>query len=204
MGAGPLTGFLERPSQGAPENRKAGHRDIREAKRAERDPVQSARAALRGGHAAERQLLAARHAAERRAVLEAGRAAAGFARDMARRLLAAKYADRLARVFDSGDARAAWAARERLKLEEAIETAHLDLAHARSESDALRSSLSGLRLGQRAERQGMAQRQRRQRAMLGVIVSRRRRAFRAEVRPALAAPTRRLFRSSRQTPEKHR
>jgi hypothetical protein len=116
----------------------------------------------------------ARHAAERRALVEAGRASAGSVRDLARRHLAAKYAEKLARVFDSADAAASWAARERLKLEEAIESAQLDLANTRSETDAVRSALSGLRQQQRAERQGLAHRQRRQRAVLGVIVTARR------------------------------
>jgi hypothetical protein len=178
VGAGPVTGSLERPSQGAPENRKAS-----ETRQSDRDPIKGARHALRGLHAAERQVMLARHAAERRQALDAAGAAAASERSTAVQAISAKYADKLVRVFDSGDARSAHAARERLKLEEAIELAGFQLAHGRRAGEARRTVLAGLRITQRSERHGLTLRQRRQRAVLSVFFTAHRRRISAH-RPA--------------------
>lgn len=194
-----MTGSLERPSQGALENRKAS-----EARNDERDAVRSARVALVGAHKIEMQIMLARHASERRHVIGVTRAAAASARSGVMRMIAAKYADKLARVFDSGDAQSAYAARERLQLEEAIETAQATLAMARMNSDSRGSVLIALRTTQRAERQGLSIRQRRQRAVLGVVLASRRRAFRGIARPPAVTPARSAFRLHRNHIEKHR
>lgn len=177
MGAGPVTGSLERPSQGAPENRKAT-----EAAKAERDQIAAARSALVGTHKAQTVLLLARHAAERRHVLLDARAMAAAHRSTVMSAITAKYADRLARVFDSGDARSAYAARERLKLEEAIEIAQVSLAMSRSSSAARQSRTAALKVTQRSERQGLALQQRRQRAVLAVMLGHLRHRGRAATR----------------------
>ena len=199
MGAGPLTGSLERPSQGALENRKA--RETRSSN--DRDAVSAARKALVGVHRAEMRVMVARHAAERRHILATARGEAAAEQSAIMRAIAAKYSDRLARVFDSGDARSAWAARDRLKLEEAIETNQATLASARSAAHGRRSKLAGLRTTQRAERQGLSVRQRRQRSVLSVHLSGRRRAFGAGSATAVAQPTRAAFRLHRRRLDKH-
>ena len=122
--------------------------------------------------------MVARHGAERRHVVESARASASALRTATTQAITAKYADRLARVFDSGDARSAWAARDRLKLEEAIEMAQAMLAVGRTTADGRRSGLAALRITHRAERGGLAERQRRQRAMSAVLLGRLRRASR--------------------------
>ena len=165
MGAGPLTGSLERPSQRPLETRKAT-----EAAKADRDQIKAAGAALAGTHNAQMVLLLARHAAERRHVLLDARAIAAAQRSTVMSAITAKYADRLARVFDSGDARSAYAARERLKLEEAIEIAQVSLAMSRSSGDIRQSRSAALKVTQRSERQGLALQQRRQRAVLAVVL----------------------------------
>lgn len=149
------------------------------------------------------QIMLARHASERRHVIGVAHAAAVSERSGVMRAIAAKYADKLSRVFDSGDARAAYAARERLKLEEAIETAQATLAHARTNSDGRKSALAALRTTQRAERHGLSIRQRRQRAVLGVVLASRRRAFRGDAGLAAVAPTRQAFRFHRRHLDKH-
>jgi hypothetical protein len=187
VGAGPLTGSLERPSQGAQENRKAANRKDIDTRRSERDAVRSARAALVGLHRAEMQIMVARHGAERRHVVEAARASASALRAATTEAITAKYAERLARIFDSGDARCAWSARERLKLEEAIEMAQAMLAVGRATAESRRSMLAALRITHRAERGGLAERQRRQRAVLAVLLGRLRRASREPPQGARAA-----------------
>jgi hypothetical protein len=134
--------------------------------------------ALVGLHRAEMQIMVARHGAERRHVIEGARASASALRAATTQAITAKYADRLARVFDSGDARSAWAARDRLKLEEAIEMAQATLAAGRSTAEARRSTLAALRITHRAERHGLAERHRRQRGMCAVLLGRLRRAAR--------------------------
>ena len=204
MGAGPLTGFLERPSQGAPENRKAANRKDVENRTSERDAVRSARAALVGLHRAELQIMVARHGAERRHVIEAARASASALRAATTQAITAKYADRLARIFDSGDARSAWAARDRLKLEEAIEMAQASLSMARSGAERRTATLAALRVAHRAERQGLAIRQRRQRATLGVLLNARRPRTIGHTRSVATAPARSAFRFQRLVPESQR
>ena len=199
MGAGPLTGSLERPSQGALENRKA--REKRSSN--DRDAVSAARKALVGVHRAEMQVMVARHAAERRHILATARGEAAAEQSAIMRAIAAKYSDRLARVFDSGDARSAWAARDRLKLEEAIETAQMSLASAQTSAHGRRAALAGLRITQRAERQGLSVRQRRQRAMLGVILSARRRGRPVPQSTSIVGPRRtgRVYRVRQRKPQ---
>ncbi len=140
----------------------------------------------------------ARHAAERRHVTDAARTTAASERSGVMRAIAAKYADKLARIFDSGDARSAWAARERLKLEEAIETAQATLALSRTNAAGRRAVLAALKTTQRAERQGLSIRQRRQRAVLGVVLATRRRVLRGDKGGVTAVvPARQAFRLHR-------
>lgn len=150
------------------------------------------------------QLMLARHAAERRQVIGAARAAASSERAGFMSAIAAKYADKLARVFDSGDARSAWAARERLKLEEAIETAQATIALTRTTADRRRSTLAALRTTQRAERHGLSTRQRRQRAVLGALLSSRRRPFHGSAGVSSVMPARQAFRLRRHYHDKRR
>jgi hypothetical protein len=173
VGAGPLTGSLERPSQGAQENRKAA-----DASKTKRDQIKAARSALLSAHRAEQKLVIARHAAERQHVIDASRALAAAHRSSLMAAISSKYAERLARVFDSADAKSAWSARERLKLEEAIEIAQAMLAVGRTTAERRRSTLAALRSTHRAERGGLTERQRRQRAMSAVLLGRLRRALR--------------------------
>jgi hypothetical protein len=172
VGTGPLTGFLERPSQGAQENRKAINRKDADARTTERDQIKASRGALNSAHRAEQKLMLARHAAELRHLIDGARAQAAAYRSSMLAAVTIKYAERLARVFDSGDAKSAWAARERLKLEEAIEIAQLRMTSDRDHGNSLRSLVAALRVSQRGERHGLTLRQRHQRAVLGVLLRR--------------------------------
>ena len=129
-------------------------------------------------------LMLARHAAERRHVLLDARAMAVAQRSAVMTAITAKYADRLARVFDSGDARSAYAARKRLKLEEAIEIAQANLAMSRCSSAVRQSRTAALKVTQRSEQQGLALQQRRQRAVLAVMLGH----LRHRGRPATQVP----------------
>lgn len=162
-----MTGALERPSQRSPETRTA----IEQLKE-DRDELRLARRVVASTHAAQRMLLAATQLAERHQALALSGAEQAAQKSVSARAIAAKYANLLARVFDCGDAKAAAAARERIRIEEAIELGQLDLSASQRASARRKTLVATLRLRQRLERAALAHRQRRQRAMLAIAIGR--------------------------------
>ena len=166
-----MTGPLERPSQGALENRKAA-----DLKWHQRDAARTARHAVQSIHAAERDLQRAAHMAERRQViaavdgslqaLHASRIAAVIARFAGQRSALANIADPAARA----------AALRQLAAEEASELARLALEHAAETRQARKAVLRSFNAAHRAARRTRQQRQRREKAGVAILL----RGFRSQ------------------------
>lgn len=163
LGTGPVTGPLERPSQRAPENRKAA-----EQARPARDPIRAARRAVGSIHTAEQQLLSAAQREERdRAVRAidaglAGRHAGNVA------AVVARFADRRAALAMMTDPNVRAAAAQRLAAEEAHELARLALEHAAEKRRLRNSVLASMGVLHRSARRALCQRLRRQRVGIAV------------------------------------
>lgn len=168
LGAGPVTGALERPSQGAPENRKATNRSVIETARSERDALRSLRQTLVSIHAAERQLQAAGQLAERRQAVQAVDAALHSQQASRIAAVIARFAGRRAGVAELADPAARAAAMQQLGSEEANELARLALEHAAEKRQARRAVLASVSGTHRAARRSMQERQRHQRAGFAV------------------------------------
>lgn len=168
LGAGPVTGALERPSQGAPEKRKATSRSVIETARSERDARRNVRQTLASIHAAERQLPAATHLVERRQAVQA--VDAGLQAQHASRIAAviARFAGRRVALSEMSDPAARAAALQQLGSEEASELARLALEHAAEKRQARRAVLATTGGTHRAVRRSLQQRQRHQRAGIAV------------------------------------
>lgn len=165
--AGPVTGPLDRPSQGAPENRKASEL-IHDARRPVRHGIRSARRTVRSIHVAEDELQAAAQAAERRRALAA--VDAGLRSKHASRVAAvvSRFADRraaLAYITDTGT-RAAMI--RQIAAEEANELARLAVEHAAEKRHLKRQVLTNINSKHRELRRRLRQRQRHQRASVAV------------------------------------
>ncbi|MFM9829515.1 MAG: hypothetical protein ACKVOB_12350 [Sphingomonas sp.] len=158
-----MTGPLERPSQGAPENRKAA-----EQRSHQRDAGRAARRAVHSIHAAERELQRATHMAERRQVIAAvdGSLQALHASRIA--AVIARFAGRRAAVADLADPAARAAALRQLAAEEASELARLALEHAAEKRQARKAALGTLNSAHRAARRTREQRQRREKAGVAI------------------------------------
>jgi hypothetical protein len=160
-----VTGPLERPSQGAPENRKAA-----DYRKPIRDVVRNARRALSSVMAAEMQLLIAAQRDERARAISAVQAGLRSQHASATAAVVARFADRRTALMHIADPGARRSAAQRLALEEASELACLVIEHA-AETRRLRNRvLAVLLLSQRAARTGLRQSQRYQRACAAIRV----------------------------------
>lgn len=145
-----MTGTLERPSQDAPETRKAAPPKV------ERRKPASARAAVRSLHAAEQALLLAAHQAA--VAQKRGAIAAAFASllSAAEARIIAHVQGRMAGIAPSLSAAERMAEIERLKAEQDAALSRVRLDVAAEKRAALRSAASGLSLTYRRERAALA------------------------------------------------
>jgi hypothetical protein len=142
-----VTGALERPSQGAPENRKAA-----EDRRPGLDLVRGTRRALTSLAAADMQVLVAAQRDARNRALSALTAALGAAHGSQRASVVALYAARRAAAASISDPVARKAAILSLVQEEAAELARLAVAHAQERRRLTQETLAALGLAHRAAR----------------------------------------------------
>ena len=153
-----MTGPLERPSQGAPENRKA---EIRE--RSQSDVLRAARRAFASISVAEMQVLVAAQRDERSRALAAIDAGLRSQHASQTAAVVARFADRRAALDQITDAGARAAAAHRLAAEETAELARLALEHAAEKRRLKTSIVSSLAVTHRAEQRRLRLNQRRQR-----------------------------------------
>ena len=158
-----MTGPLDRPSQGALENRKASDL-VRPAK----DGVRTVRRTVSSMHAAERQLLFAGQQTERKQVIAAINAGLRSQHGARVAAVVSRFADRRAAVAQMIDSGARAAASQQLATEEANELARLALEHASEKRHLKQAALAQLKSVHKAARQSLMQGQRRQRAGLSV------------------------------------
>jgi len=170
LGAGPVAGALERPSQGAPENRKAKNRSVIETAGTERDALASVRQTLVSIHAAERQLQVASQLAERRQAVQAVDAALQSQNASRIAAVIARFAGRRAGVAELADPAARAAAMRQLASEEANELARLALEHAAEKRQSRRVVMASMGGTHRAARRSLQQSQRHQRAGIAVLL----------------------------------
>ena len=163
LGTGPVTGTLDRPSQGALENRKAA-----EQRKTGSNPVRSARRTVASIHSAELQLLAAAQRAARRQVIGVVDAALRGRHASAVALVVGRFADRRAALSSISDAGARIAAGRQLAAEEANELARLALEHAAEKRQLRKAATTPLVAAHRAARRALRQSLRRQRVVVAV------------------------------------
>ena len=168
LGTGPVTGPLERPSQGAPENRKASHRQDVEYRKPQRVVLRSARRAHSSILAAEMQLLVAAQRDERHRALAAIDAGLRSQHASQTAAVIARYAGRRAALAQIAEPTTRAAAAHRLAAEETAELASLALEHAAEKRRTKNSVLSSLIPSHRAARRALRQHQRRQRMATAV------------------------------------
>jgi hypothetical protein len=153
LGTGPVTGPLERPSQGAPENRKATNRKTAIA--TNRTPS----TALRGLHAAERQLLDAAHraaVADKRAVVSAHFSSL---LSSAEQRIIAHVLGRIAAIDPTLSIADRQAAIQRLQAEQEAALARLRQDIGQERRNTLRAALAALSVGHRSRKAALSRRQ---------------------------------------------
>lgn len=156
-----MTGSLDRPSQGALENRKA-----------ELEPAVRVRLAWRSVHGAAMALLLARQRSERRRLTLTLSAELAVTDAQERTALRQKYAGRRGGLVQMASAVEREATRTRLAMEEADELALLEAAQ-RSRRKARRRALkSTMPARHRAERKALQAEQRHQRVLVAIAAPR--------------------------------
>lgn len=156
-----MTGHLERPSQEAPETRKAA--EERKHFRSQRSPTASMRALDR----AEMDLLIASQRAARRNALAGVDAALGARHASAIVAVVTRFAAQRASL-DTLDAGARAAIVRRLADEEANELVNLALAHAIEKRASKRAAAKAMLPAQKSARQALQQSARRRRITMAV------------------------------------
>lgn len=153
LGTGPVAGPLERPSQGAPENRKAEYRKTAMAN--SRTPS----SALRGVHAAERQLLDAAYRADianKRATITAHFSSL---LSSAEQRIIAHVAGRIGAIDPKMPIAERQTMIERLQAEQEAALARLRQDIGQERRNTLRSVLAVLSAGHRARKSALSRRQ---------------------------------------------
>ena len=190
-----MTGALDRPSQGALENRKAVHRDNNPTSRSVPQTVRLARRTVRSIHAAEVELLVADQSAERRRSIAAIDAMLRSQHASRIAAVTARFADRRAALGAMLDPALRAAAARRLEAEETAEITSLALAHGAERGRERRAVLASLAAVHKTARRALRRRQRHQRAGYAVVLGRLRpTALRAAKRSVIESGRLRLGR----------
>lgn len=159
-----MTGPLERPSQGAPENRKAEHRSPHREQRGV-----SSSAALRLVHRAEMDLLIAAQRAARQSAFRAIDAALGAHNSSAAAAVVHRFAEQRAALAGL-DANARAAALRRISAEEATELARLAITHAAEKRALKGATMQAMGPAQKNARNALRRSSRRQRIVFAVSI----------------------------------
>ena len=167
LGTGPVTGPLERPSQRAPENRKADP----ERRYRQRRQV-GASAALLAISAAEMTLLVASQRAARKNALDYIDAALGARHSASIAAVVSRFASQRT-TLDTLDTGARAAAMRRMASDEANELANLALVHAAEKRALKHNAALAVLPAQQAARRALRQSARRHRIVMAIAVSTR-------------------------------
>ena len=188
-----MTGTLERPSQGAPENRKAA-----DHRRQDTDLKKGARRALAALADADMQLLVAGQQQVRRQALSSIDAALGASHASQRAAVVARYGNRRSALGSIADAGTRNAALLQLIAEEAAELARLALALADDKQRLKRETVAAMVIVQRGVRQAVWRKNRHGRLAMAISQQPPRRSIVAETVERQAVPAR--FRHRRRLP----
>lgn len=167
LGTGPVTGPLERPSQGAPENRKADT-EIRVQRRPSRDVIKGARRAVVSLSQAEMQVLVAAQRDERQRTLAAVEGGLRSQHASQTAAIVGRFADRRAAVFAMIDNGGHGAVLARLAAEETAELARLAVEQAGERRRLRQSTLAALSGTHRAARRSLRTHHRHQQLTMAV------------------------------------
>ena len=183
MGTGPVTGPLERPSQGTSETRKADT-EIRVQRRPSRDVIKGARRAVASLSLAEMQVLVAAQREERQRTLSAVEGGLRSQHASQTAAIVGRFADRRSAVFAMIDDGARGAALARLAAEETAELAHLAVEQSGERRRLRRTTLAALTATHKATRRSLRTRHRHQQVTMAVHTRR------ATTQPFRLAPRR--------------